>query len=258
MNLKTGLLISMVFIIIFLLAVTIIEFVSPVENAFGYYGVPNTLSYLSFNPPFTNYGLLGTPFYNFLSNPFGFGGIYNLTTSLSGLSIPGFLGGLNNLGGLYGLNAFRGFYGLSGLSGLYPSALPGFGLTSLISPANLLTAGLSNPFFTAEQAGAWIGTWNLGFLTGNMIMNLDESITGSLSGTAQLIGNLTFGGIFNVYGTGDPTFISLNGQDPTLTYAVSLQGILTTSSTMEGFYTIYKIGSVTPKETGTFNLELLI
>lgn len=258
MNLKTGLLISMVFIIIFLMVMTIIEFVSPIEKAFGYYGVPNTLSYLSLNPPFLNYGLLGTPYNYFGSNPFGFGGIYNLTTSLSGLYMPGLLGGLNNLGGLNGLNGFRGFYGLSGLSGLYPSALPGFGLSSLMSPANLLTAGLSNPFFTAEQAGAWIGTWNLGFLTGNMIMNLDESITGSLSGTAQLIGNLTFGGIFNVYGTGSPTFISVSGQDPTLTFAVTLQGVLTTPTVMEGYYSIYKIGSVTPKETGTFNLELLI
>ena len=257
MNLKTGLLISILFIIVFLMAVTLIECLSPIENAFGYYGVPNTWSSLGLSPPFSYSGRLGTPLYN-TSWPFCFGGIYNLTTSLSGLNMLGLLGGLNTLGGLYGLSGFRGFYGMSGFNGLYPSALPGFGLTSLLSPSNLITASLSNPFFAAEQAGAWIGTWNLGFLTGNMIMNLDESITGSLSGTAQLIGNLTFGGIFNVYGSGDQTFVSLNGQDPTLTYAVTLQGILTTPTTMEGFYSIYKIGSVTPKETGTFNLELIL
>ena len=89
----------------------------------------------------------------------------------------------------------------------------------------------------------------------------DESAgnhTGSISGTAQLIGNLTFGGIFNVYGSASATFVSLNGQDPTLTYAVTLQGTLTTPGTMEGFYSIYKIGATAPKETGTFILELLI
>jgi len=202
-----------------------------------------------------------------MSNPFGFGGLYNLTSSLSGLYMLGLLNGFNGLGGLYGQSGFSGLYGQSGFSGLYglPGlyGLSGFNLSGLGPPGltnvgSLVSMGVNAPLFLAEQAGAWTGTWNLGFLTGTMIMNLQETITGSISGTAQLIGNLTFGGIFNVYGSASTTFVSLNGQDPTLTYAVTLQATLTTPGTMEGFYSIYKIGSTTPKETGTFNLQLLI
>ena len=91
-----------------------------------------------------------------------------------------------------------------------------------------------------------------------MIMNLKEDLlTGGLSGTAQLIGNDTFSGIFNVIGEGGTSFVFLNGQDPTISYAVIIQGTITGGTLMEGFYDIYKVGSAAPLETGTFNLELV-
>lgn len=231
---------------------------------FGLYGQGGIYGGLS--------GLYGLGGLYGLSRLYGLGGLYGLGSlyGLSGLyGISGLysLGNLGLYGGPYGLGSLENFYGPNGAPGLYGlSSLYGlnninslgFSFPGLRFPGDLITTNLNNPLFAAEQAGAWTGTWNLGFLTGTMIMNLQESIAGSLSGTAQLIGNLTFGGIFNVYGSSDPIFISLIGQDPTLTYAVTLQGTLTTPSTMEGFYSIYKIGATVPKETGTFNLELLI
>ena len=240
------------------IGIVFFQYPGKVKRVYGYYGVPNIFSYNRLNSPFTYSGPLGTPLNNLISNPFSFGGLYNLTSSFSGLYMLGLLNGFNRLGGLYGQNAVYGLYGLSGLYGLNGFNLFGLGLPGLTTAGSLNSIGMNAPLFLAEQAGAWTGTWNLGFLTGTMIMNLQETITGSISGTAQLIGNLTFGGIFNVYGSASTTFVSLNGQDPTLTYAVTLQGTLTTPGTMEGFYSIYKIGSTTPKETGTFNLELLI
>ncbi len=110
----------------------------------------------------------------------------------------------------------------------------------------------------AEQAGTWIGQWNLGFLFGTMVMNLKEDpLTGALSGTVQLIGNGTFAGIFNIYGEGSPTFVLLSGQDPTLSYAITISAPLPTPTTMEGYYDIYKIPNSTPQESGTFSLELI-
>ena len=250
-----------VFFMLILLMIILIENPSGVKKGYAYYGFPGTSSLFRFGYPNSGYGLSWNPLYNAIHNPFAFGGSYNLTTSLGGLSTLGGFGGLFGLRNYGTIGGLFGLYGLTGLSGLYglnPFVTSGLGITGLSSPWGLLSAGMTNPLFAAEQAGAWTGTWNLGFLTGTMIMNLSESITGSLSGTAQLIGNLTFGGIFNVYGTGSATFVSLNGQDPTLTYAVTLEGILTTPTIMEGFYSIYKIGSTVPKESGTFNLELLI
>ncbi|MGA1795386.1 MAG: hypothetical protein ACMUIL_05935 [bacterium] len=250
-----------VLFMLILLLIILLENPFGVKKVYAYYGFPGTSSLFRYGYPNSGYGLSWNPLYNAIHNPFAFGGSYNLTTSLGGLSTLGGYGGLFGLRNYGTIGGLFGLYGLTGLSGLYglsPFATSGLGIAGRSFPGGLLPAGLTNPLFAAEQAGAWTGTWNLGFLTGTMIMNLSESITGSLSGTAQLIGNLTFGGIFNVYGTGSTTFVSLNGQDPTLTYAVTLQGILTTPTIMEGFYSIYKIGSTTPKESGTFNLELLI
>jgi len=255
---RTGL--HVVFMVILVLII-LLENPMGVKKGYAYYGFSGISSLFRYGYPNTGYSLLRNPLYNAINNPFAFGGIYNLTTSLGGLSTLGGFGGLfglrnfGNIGGLFGL---YGMTGLSGLYGLNPLTMSGLSIGGLSYPGGLLSTGVTNPLFAAEQAGTWIGTWNLGFLTGTMIMNLSETITGALSGTAQLIGNLTFGGIFNVYGTGSTTFVSVSGQDPTLTYVVTLQGALTTPTTMDGFYSIYKIGATVPKESGTFSLQLLI
>jgi len=246
------------FILIALILLVLFQCTGNVKELYSYYGFPNSLIFSWLSSPFISNRLFGIPLYNYINNPYFIGGNYNLPSSLSGLYMGGIFNQTYGLGNIYGPNGAPGLYGMSSLYGLNAFNLFSAGYPSLKLPSSLIATSLTNPFFSAEQAGAWTGTWNLGFLTGTMIMNLQESITGSLSGTAQLIGNLTFGGIFNVYGSADPTFVSLNGQDPTLTYAVTLQGTLTTPSIMEGFYSIYKIGSTVPKETGTFNLELLI
>lgn len=273
-----------IFLKISLLFVLAISMAGPgiVGEVYGYYSIPysfnsSRLSYPSFGfmPP-NSYGL---GMYSSMLSPFGFGGIYNMTSSLGGFYGTGLLGGLYGMGGLYGLGGLSGLYGLGGLyglsslyglgglSGLYGlgglyglNSLSGSGLVSLLtgigsSPISQL--GINNPF-VAEQAGTWIGEWNLGFLFGNMVMNLKEDLlTGNLSGTAQLIGNGTFSGIFNVFGDGGSTFVILNGQDPSISYAIIIQGTITGGIVMEGFYDIYKVGSATPQETGTFNLELV-
>jgi hypothetical protein len=257
MNLTTRISFSR-FILIALILIVLFQCTGNVKELYSYYGFPNALTFSWLSSPLMSYRFLGIPFYNYSNNPYIIGGNYNLTSNLSGLYLGGIFNQPYGLGNIYGPNGAPGLYGMSSLYGLNALNLSSFGFHGLTFPGSLIPTSLTNPFFSAEQAGAWSGTWNLGFLTGTMIMNLQETITGSISGTAQLIGNLTFGGIFNVFGSADPAFISLNGQDPTLTYAVTLQGTLTTPGTMEGFYSIYKIGSTVPKETGTFNLELLI
>ncbi|MGA1839355.1 MAG: hypothetical protein ACMUIU_01915 [bacterium] len=229
-----------------------------VNEIYGYYSLPEIFAFSRIGFPLMSYGLSGIPLYNYFSTPYFIGGNHNLTFGLSNVSLQGLLNQPYCMGSFYGPNGVPGLYGLSSLYGLNTLNSLSLGLHNSGFAGNLITMNLNSQLFAAEQAGTWTGTWNLGFLFGTMIMNLQEAITGSLSGTAQLIGNLTFGGIFNVYGSSDPTFLYLTGQDPTLTYAVTIQGILTTPGTMEGFYSIYKIGATVPKETGTFSLELLI
>lgn len=263
------------------------------NNAYGYYTVTVPFSSNNSWSGFPTFGVM--PFvptwYKNLTNPFSFGGIQSLFSSsalgLFGSGLFGMgglyglgglygmgglygLGGLYGMGSLYGLGGLYGVGGLYGLSGLYgsnilygqsawnPLASLGIipGITGL--GANLFPSFTANLPFVAEQAGTWTGTWNLGFLFGTMIMNLTENpITGILSGTAQLIGNPTFGGIFNILGTGSTTFVQLNGQDPTISYAITISGTLTTATTMTGFYSIYKVGGTSPLETGTFDLDLI-
>lgn len=255
-------------------------------KVFAYYSSPYSYNSSRLGYPSNGYGL---GMYSNIVSPFGFGGVYNLTSSLGGLYGTGLLGGLYGMGGLYGLGSLYSMYGLSGMYGLYGlgglgslygglnglyglgglyglsgiyglNSLGGSGLLSLLSgiggTASLSPLGINIPF-AAEQAGTWIGTWNLGFLFGNMVMNLKEDLLGNLSGTAQLIGNGTFSGIFNVYGSGGTTFVILNGQDPTISYAIIIQGTITGGTVMNGFYDIYKVGSASPQETGTFTLELV-
>ncbi|MGA1840457.1 MAG: hypothetical protein ACMUIU_07515 [bacterium] len=269
---------------VFIIVMSLIS-LSNMGDVYAYYGFPYTYSLAGLYNPMSLYGY-GTGLLGGLTNLYGLGGIYNLTGGLGGLGLLGRLyglGGLYGMGGLYGLGSSYGLSSLYGLGGLTaPNGVGGlyglgslyglggmyglYGMAGLTGLGSLLTGLTTNPLSSlvtnnpvvAEQAGTWIGQWNLGFLFGTMIMNLKEDpLTGGLSGTVQLIGNNTFAGIFNVFGEGSLTFVLLTGQDPTLSYAISISAPLPTPTTMEGYYDIYKIPNTTPQESGTFALELV-
>lgn len=272
------------FLSAFIIAISIIS-LGNIGDVYAYYGFPYTYSLAGLYNPMSLYGY-GTGLLGGLANLSGYGGIYNLMSGLGSLGLLGSLyglGGLYGMGGLYGIGSAYGLSSLYGLGGLTaPNGVGGlyglgslyglggmlglYGMGGLSGLGSLLTGLTSDPLsslipnnpFVAEQAGTWIGQWNLGFLFGAMVMNLKEDpLTGGLSGTVQLIGNTTFAGIFNVFGQGSTTFVLLNGQDPTLSYAISISAPLPTPTTMEGYYDIYKLPNSTPQESGTFALELV-
>jgi len=51
--------------------------------------------------------------------------------------------------------------------------------------------------------------------------------------------------------------MQLSGQDPTLSYAITITAPLTTPTTMDGYYDIYKLPNVTAQESGIFSLDLV-
>ena len=212
----------------------------------------------------------------------GYGGLYG------GLYGGGMYGGLyggygglyGGYGGLYG-GLYGGMYGLYGgmspfgIQNMYQTIDTGTGLTyqvPFLQIAPLLgVAGLYNSLFpnlfnpstptaSGEQAGLWQGLWSNNVYSGPMTMNLvADPITQALSGTAQLLTNYNLGVVVPVVGT------ALNGQVlvsgtgigiGSQTFKLDVSGLLTSTTTMGGTYTIINLGSSAVVETGTINLAL--
>jgi hypothetical protein len=241
------------------------------------------------------YGSLGLYGMSSLGGLYGLGRLYGLY-GLGGLSS---LYGLGGLGGLYGLGLMGmygslGLYGMSGLGGLYGlssiSTLGGLGglgllgglygmggmgalLSSLMtSPSTTTTTPAPTaaasailpllPFFIAEQAGTWLGTWTNGLLGGQMTLNLiEDPLLSTVFGTAQLLGNPTLSALVDVTGEAlnsqvivSGTAIGLGGMN----FELQIIGILVAPDQMTGTYNLINLSSGgTVTESGSFELKLV-
>ncbi|MEW6381404.1 MAG: hypothetical protein AB1611_17625 [bacterium] len=219
-----------------------------------------------------------------------YGGMYGLYGGMYG----GLYGGLYGMGlyggygmyGLYGMGLYGGMYGLYGgmyggfspfgLQNMYYTIDTGSGLSyqvpflqiaPLLGIAGMYSAmfpSLFNPAaapaVAAEQAGFWQGLWSNNVYSGPMTLNLAaDPLTQALSGTAQLLTNYNLSVLVPVTGT------ALNGQVlvsgtgigiGSQTFELDISGLLTSTTTMGGTYTIINLGSSAVVETGTINLAL--
>jgi len=139
-----------------------------------------------------------------------------------------------------------------GMAGLYNSLFPN--LFNTVSPAAAVVA--------AEQAGYWEGLWSNGIVSGPMSLNLvEDPLTLTLSGNAQLLTNVTLGVTVPVTGT------ALNGQvivaGPGIgigsqIFELEVVGLLTSTTTMEGTFILLNTGSGAVQDSGTVTLVLTI
>jgi hypothetical protein len=198
-----------------------------------------------------------------------YGGLYGMMGGLYGL---GGLGGIGALSGLGGLGALTGLGGLGMLGGLYGMGGMGTLLSSLMTspstatttPAPTATASALLPlvpFFIAEQAGTWLGTWSNGLLSGPMSLNLVEDLLGGVLGTAQLLGNPTLSALVDVTGQVLNAQVIVSGTATGLggmTFELQIIGILVTATHMTGTYNLINLSSGgTITESGTIDLALI-
>ncbi|MGA1823377.1 MAG: hypothetical protein ACMUIP_01850 [bacterium] len=115
----------------------------------------------------------------------------------------------------------------------------------------------------AEQAGVWSGKWYeaVGFLFGEMTMVLIDAPTpGTLTGTVTLLGNLYVPLPISITGsTIGGAAVELSGLDPTGSYQLILNGILTSATTMNGTWMVIdlKTGLLAKDGSGTFDISLI-
>ena len=112
----------------------------------------------------------------------------------------------------------------------------------------------------AEQVGYWEGLWSNGIVNGPMTLNLvEDPLTLTLSGNAQLLTNITLGVNVPVIGT------ALNGQVivsgtgigiGSQIFELEVVGLLSSPTTMEGTFTLLNTGSGAVQESGTVALVL--
>jgi len=126
-------------------------------------------------------------------------------------------------------------------------------------PIPTIVAPPVTTILVAEQAGTWLGTWYLGFLFGDMTMVIVENpVTGYLSGTVTLLGNLALGIPIDVFGTATAGSIDVGGIDPSGLYALNINGILTSPTEMTGTWTVIKISTGVPVKNGVGNFEVTL
>ena|GEM_PF-927156 len=225
------------------------------------------------------YGLYGMGLYGGLYGLYGMG-LYGGLYGLYGMGLYGGLyGGYGLYSGLYGL--YGGLYGgiMSpfGLQNMYFTIDTGSGLTYQVPFLQIAPflgiAGLYTSLFpylfnppaaaapvAAEQAGFWQGLWSNNIYSGPMTLNLvADPLTQALTGTAQLLTNYTLGVSVPVSG------VALNGQVivsgtgigiGSQTFELDINGLLTSTTTMGGSYSLINLGSGAVVETGTINLVL--
>lgn len=216
------------------------------------------------------YGMLGlySGMYGGLSGMLGlYGGMYGGLYGMSGLYGLSALGGItapNGLGGISGMGLLGGLYGTGGMNTLLASLMTSLSTTATTPTPTASASALLPllPFFIAEQAGTWIGTWSNGLLGGQMTLNLiDDPLLATVVGTAQLLGNPTLGALVEVVGEvlnsqviASGTSIGVGG----MTFELQIIGILVSSSQMTGTYNLINLSSGgTITESGTFDLSLV-
>jgi len=197
------------------------------------------------------------------------GGMYG---GMMGGMYGGIMGGM--MGGMYG-GMMGGMMSPFGLQNMYQTVDTGTGLSyqvPFLQIAPMLgMAGLYNSLFpnlfnstsstvAAEQAGLWQGLWSNNVYSGPMTLNLvEDPVTLALSGIAQLLTNYNLGVSVPVVGT------ALNGQVlvsgtgigiGSQVFELDVNGLMTSTTTMSGTYTIINLGSSAIAETGNINLVL--
>jgi|GEM_PF-1399331 len=145
----------------------------------------------------------------------------------------------------------------------YYPIIPTFPFAPLPTPVTLpTTTALTTPTRTAAQTGTWVGTWTstwIAFIvlwhTGPMTLNLVvDPLLGTVVGTALLAGSRYANIPFDVSGVKVNNIISLEGI-PKLGYLIDITCVLTSPTTMNGFYTIVTAGDLV--DEGIFDLSLL-
>jgi hypothetical protein len=214
---------------------------------------------VQFSPPdFSTLGLgnlLGTltQLGNSSFNPvLGFGST-SLTFSNPALSFGGLSFGLNNPFGSLSLLGFNSFNPLT----LAPFA----GITPGISTS----LGAIAQVRTAAQSGTWSGTWTstyvafpILFHSGPMMLNIvEDPLLGTVAGTTILQGSRYASALTEVAGVLVNNVISLEGFLFT-GFDILLTCNLTSTTTMNGFYTVLGTGGMAPPilDEGVFSLTL--
>ncbi|MEW5804210.1 MAG: hypothetical protein AB1847_19110 [bacterium] len=151
------------------------------------------------------------------------------------------------------------------LSPIYYPVIPPLSLftsPSIPSAAVPVPTAATTVTRTAAQTGTWVGTWtstSLAYIvlwhTGPMTLNIVvDPLFGSVLGTAILQGSRYTSAPFDVSGVKINNIISLEGI-PSLGLGIVLTCVLTSPTTMTGFYTVTATGDIV--DEGTFNLTLL-
>jgi len=243
--------------------------ITPINPAVGYGGLFNPyvfwpgagiksaastsflLPFQQFQQPLGLFGLgLGNPLLGLsLSNTstfnplLGFGASYG-TSSLLGSN------SLLRTNPLLGLNTFN------------PFSIAGLGILGLSAPVLSAPVAPIAPVRAAAQSGTWLGTWQSTYIafpilwnTGSMFLNIAEDpLLGILAGSALLSDSRYASIPFEVSGVVVNNTITLEGFLGT-GYDCVLTGILTSPTTMAGFYTV--LGTSIPvMDEGIFNLTL--
>ena len=162
---------------------------------------------------------------------------------------------------LTGLDILGPILGAPGVLAPPPAPLPLVPTISLplapTVPVPTIAAPPVTTVLVAEQAGTWLGNWYLGFLWGDMTMVLVvDPVTGYLSGTVTLLGNLALSVPIDVFGTASAGGIDVSGIDASGLYALNINGILTSPTDMTGTWTVIKISTGLPAKNGVGNFEV--
>ncbi len=131
---------------------------------------------------------------------------------------------------------------------------------STVSSATAVAAA-SAPVRSAAQTGTWFGTWQSTYIAfivlwnnGPMTLNIVvDPLFGTVLGTALLAGSRYTNIPFDVTGVKINNLISLEGI-PALGFGITITCVLTSPTTMTGFYTVTAAGDL--RDEGTFNLTL--
>ncbi|MCL6584662.1 MAG: hypothetical protein K6U11_13655 [bacterium] len=145
----------------------------------------------------------------------------------------------------------------------YYPIIPTFPFAPLPTPVTLpTTTALTTPTRTAAQSGTWVGTWTSTYIayivlwhTGPMTLNIVvDPLLGTVLGTAVFAGSKYASIPFSVDGVKVNNVISLSGLLST-GYSMVMTCILTSPTTMTGFYTVE--GTHIPiLDEGVFDLTL--
>ncbi|MEW6379149.1 MAG: hypothetical protein AB1611_06035 [bacterium] len=148
------------------------------------------------------------------------------------------------------------------LSASYYPALPTLPFAPLPAPAILPATTAVTPTRTAAQTGTWVGTWTSTWIayivlwhSGPMTLNIVvDPLLGTVYGTALLAGSRYTNIPFDVSGVRVNNIISLEGI-PKLGFLIDVTCVLTSPTTMNGFYAVTAAGDLV--DEGIFDLSLL-